>query len=233
MTRTAIYARVSTDEQSLDVQKQNCWDYCNDELGIEPKNIDVYTDKATGANISRDGYDELMNAAASGDVDRVVVKEVSRIARNMRDLNETVGKLCDDHDASVHVLDSGLEINEHDRDTGVFDDRMVLQFLGMAAELEYKLTVERTKAGVQAAKEAGKHMGRPPFGFDTNNDGYLVPNEDYDTALTVIEMVEEDGESIRHTSRYTGVARATIRNILDREDLYLGNDEQNAGGDDE
>lgn len=97
-----------------------------------------------------------------------------------------------------------------------------MQILGIAAELEHKLTKERTKAGLQAAKEAGEHTGRPPFGFSTDSDSYLVPNDDYDTARAVIEMVEEDGESIRAASRHTGVARATIRNILDCEVLYLG-----------
>ncbi|ELZ93566.1 recombinase family protein [Haloferax volcanii] len=221
-TTTAIYARVSTEDQSLDGQQQRCWDYCVEELGVEPANIEVYTDKATGANLARDGYDELMHAAENGDVDRVVVKEVSRIARNMRDLNRTVGKLCDDYGAALHVIDSGLEVNEDDDADGLFDDRLVMQILGIAAELEHKLTVERTKAGVEAAKNAGKHTGRPPFGFDTDSDGYLVPNDDYDRALAAIELVEEDDESIRAASRHTGIARATIRNILDREDLYLG-----------
>ncbi len=219
---TAIYARVSTQKQDLNVQKQNCWDYCIEDLDIEPSNIEVYTDKATGANLRRDGYDELMNAVEDGEVNRIVVKEVSRIARNMRDLNRTIAKICDDNNAAVHVLDSGLQINETEDQNGIFDDRLVMQILGIAAELEHKLTVERTKAGVEAAKSAGKHTGRPPYGFSTNSDGYLAPEpDDYDKAITVIEMVNQDGESIRAASRHTGVARSTIRNILDRKNLYL------------
>ncbi|AGB38052.1 recombinase family protein [Natronococcus occultus] len=218
---TAIYVRVSTQKQELEIQKQNCWDYCIEDLNVEPSDIEVYEDKATGANLKRDGYDELMQDAENGEVSRVVVREVSRFARNMRDLNRTIGRLCDDNNAAVHVLDSGLQINEGEEQDGLFDDRLVMQILGIAAELEHKLTKERTKAGLQAAKEAGKHTGRPPYGFETDNEGYLVPDEDYDTARAVIDLVEEDGESIRAASRHTGVARSTIRNIIKRKDMYL------------
>jgi DNA invertase Pin-like site-specific DNA recombinase len=93
--------------------------------------------------------------------------------------------------------------------------------LGIAAELEAKLNKERTMAGLAAAKEAGKHTGRPPFGFDVDDDGYLVPNDDFDTALAIIEKVEQDGESVRSTARHAGVARSTVRNIIDRQDVYL------------
>lgn len=111
---TAIYARVSTQKKDLDVQKQNCFEYVTEDLEVDPANIEVYEDKATGDNLARNGYDNLMRDAEIGAIDRVLVKEVSRIAPNMRDLNKTVGHLCDDNDVAVHVLDSGLQINEAD-----------------------------------------------------------------------------------------------------------------------
>jgi DNA invertase Pin-like site-specific DNA recombinase len=220
MATTAIYARVSTPEQSLDGQKQSAWEYATETLGASPSNIVVLEDESTGTNTDRSGYRELMDRAESGEIDRVVVREVSRIARNMRDLNRTVGQLVDDCDVSVHIIDADLHIGE---DTGdqLIDDEIVLQLLGIAAELEAKLNKERTMAGLAAAKEAGKHTGRPPFGFDVDDDGYLVPNEDFDTALAVIEKVEKEDESVRSTARHAGVARSTVRNIVDRQDLYL------------
>lgn len=230
MGQTAIYARVSTPEQSLDGQQERAWEYATETLGIDPGDITILTDKSSGTNTDRSGYRELMQLAQDGEITRVVVREVSRIARNMRDLNETVGRLADDLDVSVHIIDAGLQIGEQGDDGGLVDDRMVMQILGIAAELEAKLNKERTMAGLAAAEAAGKHTGRPPFGFDTDDDGYLVPNENFDTALAVIDRVADGDKSVRSTARHAGIARSTVRNILNRKDLYL---EQYGGSADE
>lgn len=221
MTQTAIYARVSTAEQSLTGQTESAWEYATETLGLDEAELTVVTDKSTGTNTDRSGYREMMDLAESGAIDRVVVREVSRIARNMRDLNETVGRLVDDYGVSVHIIDAQLRVGEDDGGEALFDDRMVLQVLGLAAELEAKLNKERTMAGLAAAQAAGKHTGRPPFGFDTDDEGYLVPNDDFDTALGVIERVEDRDESVRSTARHADIARSTVRNVLDRQDLYL------------
>jgi len=218
---TAIYARVSTEEQSLEGQKKSAWEYATDDLDVAPADIEVLEDKSTGTNTDRSGYRELMNRAEAGDLDRVIVREVSRIARNMRDLNRTVGRLVDDHDVSIHIIDAGLHIGD-DASDELIDDEIVLQLLGIAAELEAKLNKERTMAGLSAAQEAGKHTGRPPYGFDTDDDGYLVPNQNFDTALAIIERVEDDSESIRSTAKHADVSRPTVRSIVDRKEFYLG-----------
>lgn len=218
MSTTAIYARVSTEEQSLEGQKKSAWEYATDVLGAEKSDIIILEDKSTGTDTDRSGYRELLSRAESGDIDRVVVREVSRIARNMRDLNRTIGRLVDDQGVSVHIIDADLHIGE-DADSGLVDDEMVLQLLGMAAELEAKLNKERTMAGLAAAEEAGKHTGRPPFGFDTDDEGYLIPNDNFDTALAVIDRVDE-GESIRSTARHAAITRSTVRSIVDRREMY-------------
>lgn len=222
MPTTAIYARVSTEEQSLEGQQKSAWDYATDTLGVDAAEIEVIRDKSTGTDTDRSGYRELLDRAADGEFEQVVVREVSRIARNMRDLNETIGQLVDDHDVTVHIIDAGLVIGDGD-DDGVFDDRLVLQFLGIAASLEAKMTKQRTMAGLAAAQAAGKHTGRPPYGFDTDDEGYLVPNDYFYTALAVIERIEA-GKSVRSTARHAGIARSTVRNIVDRKETYVSAD---------
>ena len=218
MATTYIYSRVSTDEQSHDQQVGACADYCEERLGLDSIDINVIRDTATGTNTNRDGYQQLISKAEDGEVDRVVVKEVSRIARNMRDLNRAVGQLVDDNGVALHILDSGLKIGE-DEDQGLFDDRLVLQMLGIAAEIEAKLTKQRTQAALNAARSQGKWTGRPPYGFDVV-DGYLVPNENYDQAVAIISSIEE-GASVRSTAKAADVSRSTVRNIVDRKSLYL------------
>ena len=107
----ALYVRVSTAEQSLDRQRQLTYDYATDWLGVEPSSIQVYTDKRSGTNTDRSGYADLMNDLASGEIDRVVVSEVSRLSRSVRDFAEAVERIVDEHGAALHVLDMGLDLN--------------------------------------------------------------------------------------------------------------------------
>ena len=226
MPATAIYARVSTEEQSLEGQQKSAWEYATETLGVDPADVEVIRDKSTGTDTDRSGYRELLDRASDGEFDRVVVREVSRIARNMRDLNKTIGQLVDDYDVTVHIIDAGLVIGDADEDDvfgDVFDDRLVLQFLGIAATMEAKMTKQRTMAGLAAAEAAGKHTGRPPYGFDIDDEGCLVPNENFYTALAVIERIEA-GESVRSTARHAGIARSTVRNIVDRKETYVSAD---------
>lgn len=220
MTKTYIYARVSTTQQSLDSQKKSCWEYCEEELGLELDDIEIIHDKSTGTDTNREGYQQLMELAKQGKVERVVVKEVSRIARNMSDLNRSISRLCDDYNVAVHIIESGLVINEDEVDDNkLIDDRMVMQILGIAAEIEAKLNKQRARAGLAAAEAAGKWKGRPPFGFDVEN-GYLTPNQNYEKAIAIIGRIEDD-ESVRSTARHADVSRSTVRNVVDRKELYF------------
>lgn len=156
-----------------------------------------------------------MDQVCAGDVDRVIVLEVSRLSRSMRDLATPVETIVDESDTGLHILDISLAI-EPGEDYPY--QRAFLNIMGTIAQLEADMIRERTRSGIKAAKAAGKHTGRPPFGFDVNG-GYLTPNENYDTAIEILERIEK-GESKRSTARFAGVSRSTVGRILDRADLY-------------
>ena len=212
---TALYARVSTDDQSLDRQKEETWSYATETLDVPPGEIEVYEDTGTGRDTQRDGYQELMQRVRAGEVARVIVLEVSRLSRSMRDLATTVETIVDESETGLHILDMNLALEPGDDDPY---QRAFLNIMGTIAQLEADMIRERTRSGIEAAKSAGKHTGRPPFGFDVN-EGYLTPNEDYDTAVEILERIEK-GESKRSVARFAGVARSTVGRILDRADLY-------------
>jgi DNA invertase Pin-like site-specific DNA recombinase len=156
-----------------------------------------------------------MRDVRTGDVDRVIVLEVSRLSRSIRDLATTVETIVDEYEAGLHILDMSLALEPGDEDPY---QRAFLNIMGTIAQLEADMIRERVRSGIEAAKRNGKHTGRPPFGFDTV-DGYLTPNEDYDIAVEIIERIEK-GESKRSAARIAGVSRATIDRILDRQELY-------------
>ncbi|RJT07518.1 helix-turn-helix domain-containing protein [Halococcus sp. IIIV-5B] len=85
--------------------------------------------------------------------------------------------------------------------------------------IEKDLYREQGLEAHRIAKKAGKHIGRPPYGFGTDNV-YLVPNENFGAARRAIEAVDELNWSVRKASRHTGIPRRTLSSILERKELY-------------
>lgn len=218
---TAVYIRDTTATGSEEEQLEIALDYATRVLGLDEAEIRVLSDtalRARNAPLSSDR--ELFELATNGDIERVIVRDASRIAMNMRDLHERLVRLVE-NDVAVHIIEPGLRINDPDTESETTeDDTMLLRALGIAAELEAAMSSRRTKEGIAAAQADGKHVGRPPFGFDSDGDGNLIPNEDYETALAVIEEVEA-GESKRSVARRADITRTTVRNIMDRKEIYL------------
>ena len=217
MGQTALYCRVSTEEQNLDRQRNETYDYAVDNLDVNPATIEVFSDKSTGRDTERDAFQELNSAIQDGGIDRVVVLELTRLTRSMRDLSEIINEF-QDYGTGLHIVDRTLDLDPHNSDPM---SEAFIYLTGVFAQLEADMMKKRTLSGIRAAQKAGKHTGRPPYGFDTDTDGFLVPNENFDTALAIIERIEEEDESIRSTARHAGIARSTVRNIVDRKDLYL------------
>lgn len=133
----------------------------------------------------------------------------------MRDLASTVEEIVDESATSMHILDMNLALEPGEDDPY---QRAFLNIMGTIAQLEADMIRGRTRSGIEAAKQSGKHTGPPLFRFDLN-DGYLTPNEGYDTAVAILERIEKD-ESKRSVARFAGVSRSTLGRIIDRADLY-------------
>lgn len=217
---TVIYIRDTAATESEDEQREVALEYATDDLGLDPKEIVVLSDTALhGRDAPSSSDQQLFELASEGVIERVIVRDASRIAINIRDLNDRLRRLLDDG-VAVHVVDADLRLGEADPDSGgPVEDETMLQALAIAADLEETVSSERTREGIAAAQAEGKHVGRPPFGFDSDGDGNLVPNENFETAQAVIEQIEA-GDSKRSTADDAGITRATVRNILERKELY-------------
>jgi len=218
MAETALYCRVSTDDQDLTRQKEETWEYAVETLGSEPSKIVVYEDMASGRNTEREAFQNLMSNVRDGYVDSVVMLELSRLSRSMRDLSSTVDEL-NGNGTSLHIVNRRMDLNPDEPEpmTEAF-----FYLSGIFAQLEADMGRERTISGIRAAKEAGKHTGRPPYGFDTNDEGYLVLNDNFDNAIAILDELER-GESKRSLARRFDVSRGTVSNIGEKEEFYRGN----------
>ena len=137
------YARVSTEEQNLDLQIDAL-----KAAGCEK----IFSDEGmSGASIERDGLSQAI--LGSGDGDILVVWKLDRLGRSLSfliDLMEKLGK----NGTGFQSLQDGI-------DTTTSGGKLVFHIMGALAEFERDLIRDRTKAGMAAAKRRGKHVGRP------------------------------------------------------------------------
>lgn len=145
----------------------------------------------------------------------------------MRDLYAAVDEIVE-NGSGLHIVNDGIEIAPGEKMD--LRDRILLNTFALAAELEAEMFKQRTVEGLRAAESAGKHVGRPPYGFETDEDGYLVPNEQYSQARDAIEAIDELGWSVRKAARHTGVPRRTLPNVLERKELYLSDEDSGSAG---
>ena len=106
-TRYAIYARISTKKESLDLQIRQVVSYIR-----KIKKSDVcmiYEDNGiSGKNTQRQGFQDLINDIKQQKIDVVVSTEVSRISRYLLDFQNFLS-LCDKHGVIFHSLDGGIK----------------------------------------------------------------------------------------------------------------------------
>jgi DNA invertase Pin-like site-specific DNA recombinase len=137
------YARVSTEDQDLTVQRAAL-----KEAGCRR----VYEEKVSGARRDRPQLARLLDQLREGDV--VVVHRLDRLARSTRDLLE-IAELLRDAGAGLRSL------GEPWADTTSPAGRMVLTVFAGIAEFERALIHQRTSAGRAAARRRGVRFGRP------------------------------------------------------------------------
>lgn len=139
------YARVSTRRQNLDLQMR----------ALRAAGCDiVFTDRASGASLVRQGLARAMARCKAGD--ELVVWRLDRLGRDLFDLLKVNQSLVE-RGASLTVL-TGVAAGI---DTGCAEGRIVFTMLAALAEYERALLGERINAGLQAARERGTRIGRP------------------------------------------------------------------------
>lgn len=213
----ACYTRVSTADQNLDRQLTATREYAADRLGADLADLEVYRDKSTGTDTDRSGYRNLVADAESGEIDAVVVHEVSRVARSISDLERTAERLRE-ADVELHVVSEGLEMRPDEEDPY---QRALFQMLGVFGELEAKIKRQNIREGIAARQESDKYRHGPaPLGFEKDN-GHLVEGADYQRVTEVLDQVKRGDMSKRQAARELDTSRKTIGRAVDeRPELY-------------
>jgi DNA invertase Pin-like site-specific DNA recombinase len=167
------YARVSTDEQHMDMQLQAL-----ERAGCER----TYRDKGvSGGAVRRPGLDRALKALRPGD--ELVVWRLDRLGRSLAHLVKIINDLRK-RDVEFRSLSEAI-------DTTTANGRFFFHMMAALAEFERGLISERTRAGMRAARERGAHIGRPKSLSEAQIDE--ARGAISDGRATVEEMAERFG----------------------------------------
>ncbi|WP_119306022.1 recombinase family protein [Cohaesibacter haloalkalitolerans] len=139
------YARVSTSQQSLEIQVNAL-----KEAGVLESRI--FSDKESGSHLDREGLHLLRIKVEGGDV--ILIKKLDRLGRNTEDMIKLI-KEFDQMGVSIRFLDDGIS-------TEGTMGKMVVTILSAVAEAERQRILERTNEGRLEAKAKGVRFGRKP-----------------------------------------------------------------------
>lgn len=137
------YARVSTSQQSLDIQVEAL-----KQAGVKPNRI--FTDKESGSHTNREGLNLLRIKVEKGDV--VLVKTLDRLGRDTVDMIQLITEF-DQMGVAIRFLQEGIS-------TEGFMGQMVVTILAAVAQAERQRILERTNEGRVEAKAQGVKFGR-------------------------------------------------------------------------
>ena len=177
------YARVSTDDQNLDLQI--------DALRAEGCERIFEDHGVSGIQKTRDGLSDALSALSEGDT--LVVWKLDRLGRSLSfliDLVDTLGK----KGVGFQSITDGF-------DTATPGGQLIFHIMGALAEFERALNIERTKAGIAAARARGKHVGRPRR---------LRPSQ----VEHARKLIDADTETITSMASILGVDRSTLSRAL-------------------
>ena len=137
------YARVSTQDQNLELQREALT-----KAGCQK----VFEDKVSGTRVDRPGLTKAQEILREGDT--LVVWKLDRLGRSVKHLVDLIGEL---HKQGIQFKSLTDAI-----DTGTPSGRFFFHVMASLAEMERELIIERTRAGLDVARQLGRKGGRKP-----------------------------------------------------------------------
>jgi DNA invertase Pin-like site-specific DNA recombinase len=187
MKRAALYSRVSTYDQNPQTQILDLRQMAA-QRGYEV--VAEFTDKISGTKSKRPGLDQMMADARRGRFEVVMTWACDRIARSTRHFLEVLDELS--------RLNLEFVSFRENIDTAGPLGRAIVVIIGVVAELERSLIVERVRAGMRRARLEGQHIGRNPLVLDH----------------AAIQRDRSQGLSFRQIAKGHRISSATVQRVL-------------------
>ena len=170
MSKTVGYARVSTSEQNLDRQLQALSQYVESDM--------IVTDKASGKNLNRPGYQSLkVGIGKLVEGDTLYIKSLDRLSRNKEDLKREL-QYFKEKGIKVKILDMPTTMTDFPLEQAWIGDmitNIMIEVLSSIAQNEREITRQRQLEGLAAmltdssgkkiSRRTGRPVGRPPITY--------------------------------------------------------------------
>jgi len=189
--RVAIYARVSTDGQTVENQVRALKRWAKN-AGHEV--VAVLTDKGVSGAKGREdrkALDDLLKAAVRRDFDLVAAWSVDRLGRSLKGLLALLEEL--------EAAKVDLFLHQQALDTTSPAGRALFQMLGVFSEFERAMIRERVVAGLERAKAQGKTLGRPKVGKGMERE---------------IQRLRGEGKGILTIARKVGCGTSVVQRVV-------------------
>lgn len=189
--RVALYARVSTDHQSVNMQLEELRQVAG-RLGwdVRAEFIDRGISGAKGRD-GRPGLDKMLKGVTRGEFDLVAAWSVDRLGRSLQHL---VALLAD-----IKASGCGLYLHQQALDTSTPSGEALFGMLGVFAQFERAMIRERVNAGLARAKANGVTLGRRPVGDDVE---------------ARIKELRADGLGMLKIARAVGCGTSVVQRVL-------------------
>jgi DNA invertase Pin-like site-specific DNA recombinase len=159
--KAALYYRVSTDDQTVAPQQQELRTYAL-QRGWDV--IAEYTDVVSGSKSSRVSLDLMMARIRQRHFDVIMVVKMDRLARSLSHFAQLVAEF-DKHGVALVCPGQGIDTSKANP-----AGRLQMHVLAAVAEFERSLIIERTKAGLAAARARGVKLGKPSKRLPSNHE---------------------------------------------------------------
>lgn len=178
------YARVSSTEQNLDRQIIALEKYV--------EKINIVTDKASGKDTERDGYQALKGRFGLREGDTLYITSLDRLSRNKEDIKKEL-RWFQEKKVRVKILELPTTlIDVPDGQEWILEmvENILIEVLSSIAEQERLAIRRRQREGIEAARRKGKHLGRPRLQIPDNfEEIYIRWKEKELTAKKAMELL--------------------------------------------
>jgi len=183
----AIYARVSTLDQSCELQLEDLRRYASQRFGRCYEFVD---EGVSGTQRRRPQLDALMNSAHKRLFDAVLVWKFDRFARSVKHLVDSL--------AEFRALGIDFVSYTEGVDTTTPTGQLLFHVVGAVAQFERDLIAERVRAGIAHARALGKRIGRPRSQINTEQ----------------VNALRHQGRSLRQIAQSLNVPVSRVRRAL-------------------
>ena len=187
------YARVSTKDQNLDLQKDAL-----KKAGCRK----IYSEQVSGAKTDRTELNEMIKHIREGDI--IIVWKLDRLGRSLRDLVDLISKF--------QKLGVGFKSLQDNIDTTTPTGKLTFHLFAALAEFERDIISERTKAGLKSARARGRKGGRPKG----------LSKQAQNKARLAESLYKEEELSIKEICDYLSISKPTLYRYLRHRNVNIG-----------